>query len=156
MGSLGHRRIVAVEPQILELEDKAKEQDCIGYELKETGPPAVAWLATERSTDGTMTFQSQAHLINNDPSRHFKGNWVIRRIAPDCMKLELAHLPMAKIDKILHKMGAETANIHIIGSSTAEGKESILRDLESRQSEWLENACRTMSNRLIKDWKDYK
>jgi hypothetical protein len=155
LGSLGHQRIVAMEPEIAE-QKKVEGNDCMAFELKETGPPAIAWLADKIAGTGTTILQSQAYLINNDPSRCFKGNWVIRRIAPNCIKLELKHLPMTKIDKILKKMGAETANIHITGVRTTEERESIFKDLESRESGWLENACSVMANGLNKDWKDYK
>jgi hypothetical protein len=155
LGSLGHRRIVAVSPRLVELENKIRAKDCMGYELKETGPPAVVWLATEKSSGGTMLSHSQEQLINNDPSRHFRGNWVIRRIAPECIKLELSHLPMSKIERILHKMGAETANMHIMGASAQAENKSILKDLENRQPDWLENACSIMADRLSKDWRDY-
>lgn len=157
LGSLGHRRVVAVDPRLLKMENKVETKECTEYELKETGPPAVAWLATGKSNAGTtmLSYNHHAQLINNDPSRHFRGKWVIRRIAPDCIKLELSHLPMSKIEHILHKMGAETANIHIAGDGAQAENKSILKDLGNRQSSWLENASMAMIDRLENDWREY-
>jgi hypothetical protein len=41
-----------------------------------------------------------------------KGNWLVRRLAPDCSKIELATLNEAReIERLLEAMGKEAANI---------------------------------------------
>ena len=79
-----------------------------------------------------------AHLLSHDagetvrypdPFLRVKRRWIIRRLAPDCSRVELAALPRTRDElALLQAMGAETASVHL-GSARAK----ILRsDLRSR------------------------
>ena len=48
-----------------------------------------------------------------DPWVQLSGSWIVRRLAPDCSRIELAALPKDRDEqKLLHAMGQETANVH--------------------------------------------
>ena len=54
-----------------------------------------------------------------DPFVRVRGRWIIRRLAPDCSRIELSSLPEEHdACRLLHCMGWETANIHL-GSEPA-------------------------------------
>jgi len=71
------------------------------------------------------------------------GRWVIRRLAPDCSRIELGDLPRERDEtKLLHAMGEETANLHLATSGAAA---AILADLGHRQAGWLTGAAVAMA-----------
>ena len=77
-----------------------------------------------------------------DPFVQLRGHWIVRRLAPDCSRIELASLPTERDEaRLLHAMGWETANIHL-GSRDTVG--AVRRDLERRP--------RTGSNRRRRRW----
>ena len=77
----------------------------------------------------------------------------MRRLAPDCSRIELSSLP-AKSDAalLLHAMGWETANIHL-GSREA----SVMStDLKKRNPNWLFKAATAMVHSVQADWEEWK
>ena len=49
-----------------------------------------------------------------DPWVRLRGTWIVRRLAPDCSRIELSALPQQRDEiKLLHSMGLETANVHL-------------------------------------------
>jgi hypothetical protein len=79
---------------------------------------------------------------------------LVRRLAPDCSRIELSQLP-AKRDgkKLLRAMGLETANIHL-GTKNAAGK--IAADLRKRPAGWLYKAAKAMEQATTSDWKQWR
>jgi hypothetical protein len=66
---------------------------------------------------------------HHDPFWKIHGAWVVRRLSPDCFRLELAHLPRERDELyLLYCMGWETANIHLGSGQGA----AILRDLRRK------------------------
>ena len=64
-----------------------------------------------------------------DPFLAVKRRWIVRRLAPDCARIELADLPREHDTvRLLQAMGWETANVHL-GTATAP---ALLVDLVSR------------------------
>jgi Uncharacterized protein conserved in bacteria (DUF2252) len=89
-----------------------------------------------------------------DPMLHVRGQWLVRRIAPDCSRIELNQLPVKRDGmKLLHAMGFETANIHL-GTPKAAGK--IAADLRKRPDDWLYKAARAMEQAIVSDWKQWR
>jgi hypothetical protein len=73
----------------------------------------------------------------------------VRRLAPDCTRIELSALPVQRDEiRLLHAMGWETANVHL-GTL---GARAILRDLSRRPANWLFRAAERMAQAVIKDW----
>ena len=86
-----------------------------------------------------------------DPFVRTQDHWVIRRLAPDCSRIELDSLPRTKDElRLMSAMGWEIANIHL-GSKPS--IPSVFRDLRKRPSNWLFNAAEEMCNATVEDWK---
>jgi hypothetical protein len=82
-----------------------------------------------------------------------QGRWIVRRLAPDCSKIELAHFPEEKDEsKLLYAMGWETANVHLGSARTKE----VLADLNKRPANWLHRAAANMVSATKRDWKEWQ
>ena len=89
-----------------------------------------------------------------DPFLAVHGEWLVRRLAPDCSRIELASLPRGHDEsRLLWMMGWETANMHL---GSAHQRRSILTDLERRKSTWLTKAAERMGEAVIRDWRKWR
>src|SRR5258708_38532489 len=101
----------------------------------------------------------QEQIIGNavrvrDPHLHFHDNWVIRRLAPDCCRIELASLPEQRDEeRLLYAMGWETANIHL---GSQKKISAVKKDLSARRSRWLHKAAKAIAAATRKDWKVWR
>lgn len=126
----------------------------IAREAKRLVESAAAW---EIDKPGNEIYYSK--LINQavrvaDPFVSIQGDWLIRRLAPDCSRIELTDLPKERDeDRLMHSMGWETANQHL-GSKDA--VPAILADLKKRKDGWLFKAAESMAKATEKDWEDWK
>ncbi len=147
LGSLGHPRILALfEWHGSHVVREAKALTRSGW----------LWAAGKKHTDAPLL---QEQIICNavrvrDPHLHFHENWVIRRLAPDCSRIELSSLPTDREEeRLLYAMGWETANIHL-GSRE---KIALLRkDLGARRGRWLHKAAKAMAEATRQDWKAWR
>jgi hypothetical protein len=145
IGSLGHRRIVFIVN---------RNGGRVAREAKELAPPAFVWAS--RLPPGPLNY---TEIVNHavrvcDPFLHVEGNWVFRRLAPDCSRIELFMLPARRDEeRLLYAMGWETANIHL-GSRSA--IPAVKRDLDKRPARWLHRATKAMSAAIRRDWKSYR
>ena len=89
-----------------------------------------------------------------DPSLKQFGGWVVRRLAPDCSRVELADLSKERDEmKLVHAMGRETANVHLGTGNSGQ----ILKHLSKRPEKWLSKASSRMADHVAEDhakWKD--
>ncbi len=77
----------------------------------------------------------------------------MRRLAPDCSRIELGSLPKSRDElKLLRAMGWETANIHL---GTKEAARRVLADLKKRPGKWLRRAAGPMVKASLDDWKEW-
>src|SRR5205807_676538 len=111
----------------------------VAREAKELAPSA--WLWARRTDEGARIQYDdimKCSIRCPDPFVALRGRWLVRRLAPDCSRIELSSLP-AKHDavRLLHAMGWETANVHL-GSASAR---KLARDLGSREPGWLQQAA---------------
>jgi hypothetical protein len=89
-----------------------------------------------------------------DPCVRVEHGWIVRRLAPDCDKLDLpATANVADEARLVRAMGRETANIHL---STAGASEAVLRDLKKRPANWLRAATQKMVKDTAKDWAEWR
>jgi hypothetical protein len=141
VGSLGRRRIVLVGDH-----DGAP----VARELKQLAPPAGAWLGRP----ATPGVRLEAAVRAQDPYVSVRGGWVARRLAPDCVKLELS-VPegSAGEERLLERMGAETANVHL---ASADAVAAVRHDLRGRPRRWLEQAASRLADALREDWEDWR
>jgi hypothetical protein len=92
---------------------------------------------------------------NADPFCHQHGDWIVRRIAPDCSRIELADLPDTRDEaRLLSAMGWETANIHLGSGPVAAAR--ILAHLKQQNQGWLLKASQEMVKATLKDWEVWK
>ncbi len=89
-----------------------------------------------------------------DPTLRIGKRWLVRRLAPDCSRIELSDLPKDRDEiGLLHAMGRETANIHL---GSTDGIKVILRDLARRQAGWLHTAVEAMAHAVTEDWEMWR
>lgn len=142
-GSLGRQRFVALaqfEGGLIAREVKAKVQS--------------AWFWANPKTKATMlTKYDESGKHFGDPSVADKGEWTVRRLAPDCSKIDLASLRANRDEEILFEaMGAETANFHL---ATGCDPARIVAFLRTLKPNWLHDAAKTMSDATKEDYIDW-
>jgi hypothetical protein len=145
LGSLGRRRFVALADW---------HGGTIAREAKEL--TESAWHCfDERRARSEIYYQEALDRARRcpDPFVRKRGRWIVRRLAPDCSRIELASLP-AKHDaaRLLEAMGWETANVHL-GSREGHQFES---DLRKRKAGWLHKAALAMVESIMRDWRDWR
>ncbi len=146
LGSLGHLRLVGVA-------DWAGGK--VAREAKALVPSAWLWA---RKSQGHPEILYQAIVTRavrcRDPFMELRGQWVLRRLAPDCTRVPLADVGDAEDEqRLLRAMGAETANIHL-GSPRAVA--AVQKDLASRHEGWLHAATTAMIESTQEDFKAWK
>jgi hypothetical protein len=145
LGSLGRQRYVALSEW---------RGGSIAREAKALAPSACVW--AERGK-GTAPIHYQEILDRSvrcpDPFVRVRQNWIVRRLAPDCSRIELAALPKERDEiHLLRTMGWETANVHL-GSRKAR---ILAADLKTRRHGWLYEAARNMEKALLADWEEWR
>jgi hypothetical protein len=118
---------------------------------------ASAWVWARKQTNGSKlwydTILGQAVRVA-DPFLKVRNRWVLRRLAPDCSRIELSHLSKQRDElRLLRAMGWETANVHL-GSTKVVSH--IKKDLQTRNKGWLRDAAERMEKATIADWKQWK
>ena len=146
LGSLGHPRYTALS---------SWAGGFLAREAKALVPSACAWA---HKNDGAVEIYYQAILDRavrcRDPFVQLQGHWIVRRLAPDCARIELTSLPEERAEAdLLHAMGWETANIHL-GSTPAIS--AVKADLRKRKKGWLLPAAEAMTKATQEDWNAWK
>jgi Uncharacterized protein conserved in bacteria (DUF2252) len=145
LGSLGRRRYVALgqwRGGSAAREAKELTESAWMFAHPKRGKPVVLYQeAIDRS------------IRCPDPFVKLRGRWIVRRLAPDCSRVELSSLP-ARHDaaRLLNSMGFETANAHL-GSREAA---VLLKDLNARKANWLQAAALAMVASVRRDWEDWR
>ena len=148
MGSLGRQRFVALAEW---------NGGPLCREAKALAPSAWDWargvLKKDQESQKIRYQKALDTAVRTvDPFVRLQGKWIVRRLAPDCSKIDLAAFPAAKDEtRLLHAMGWETGNVHL-GSAKAR---DLLRDLKARPRGWLFRAARDMEKAVIEDFKEY-
>ncbi len=145
LGSLGRQRFVAIADW---------HGGKIAREVKVLAPSACVW-AQEGKGSTKILYQQilDSSIRCADPFVKVKKRRIVRRLAPDCSRIELASLPKEREEaRLLHAMGFETANVHL-GSGRSR---AIQNDLKKRQHGWLHHAARQMADAVTQDWEDWR
>ena len=145
LGSLGRERYVALGEW---------RGGKVAREAKALAPSACVWA---NEGHGSRRIQYQRILDKSfrcqDPFVRLKGRWIVRRLAPDCSRIEMASLPQERDElKLLRAMGAETANVHL---GTAKAK-VLQKDIKRRGEGWLHHAAHQMVDAVVEDWEDWR
>jgi hypothetical protein len=146
LGSLGRQRFVAIA---------VWQGARIAREAKALAPSACAWAQNDSVETGSLYQKALDQAVRClDPFVSPQGAWIVRRLAPDCSRVELISLPeQGDTLHLLHAMGRETANIHL-GSKDSIG--AIVQDLKNRPADWLHTAAVAMRTALTRDWQAWK
>lgn len=146
LGSLGRPRLVAVA------EWKGSR---VAREAKALLPSALHWLDPKRSSAEILYAAILRRAVRcPDPYVQVRGHWIVRRLSPDCSRIELEALGTSRGEcRLLEAMGKETANIHV---GTEEKRRAILKDLRGRKGDWLGAAAQAMAEATEKDWRVWR
>jgi len=145
LGSLGHPRILALTQS---------RGAWIAREAKAIRPSAWAWAkgSDELHIYGAKLAESAIRV--RDPFVGFSDRWLVRRLAPDCSRIELSSLPQKRDEeKLLYSMGREIANMHF---GTPRAIPAVKNDLGKRKGRWLHKASKAMLAATMKDWKQWR
>jgi hypothetical protein len=147
LGSLGHTRMVLLGRW---------QYGYVAREAKELTPSACVWARGLRAQGQRTRYGKildRAVRVPDPFVRPYDG-WLLRRLAPDCSRIELASLPGSRDEeRLLYSMGWETANIHF---GTPRAIPAIKRDLAKRPSNWLHKAAKAMLRATERDWREWK
>jgi len=144
LGSLGRQRFVALAEW---------DGGLIAREAKALLPSACVWAG--RQKDGRPLYDKivKQAIRCPDPFLELRKGWVLRRLAPDCSRVELTMLSKSRDEyRLLEAMGRETANVHL-GSKRA--VERIKSDLSKRPGSWLHTAAKAMVEATVADWRKW-
>ena len=145
LGSLGRERYLALAEW---------RGGLVAREAKALAPSACVWAEQGKGTAPIYYQKIVDHSVRSpDPFVHRRHNWIVRRLAPDCSRIELSALPQERDEiRLLHAMGWETANIHL-GSAKAR---LLAADLKKRTNGWLLRAARDMEKAVVADWEEWR
>jgi len=142
VGSLGCERFVAIT-QV--------QGARVAREAKAMAPSACVWANHQKGSERILyeeILDTACRAV--DPYVHLRGRWLVRRLAPDCSRIELTDLPKETDEAFLLKaMGYETANVHL-GSKVA--MRAVRGDLSRRRESWLHAAVKKMTDCVLEDY----
>jgi hypothetical protein len=145
LGSLGRVRLVALGDW---------HGGTIAREAKPLAPSAWLWAQKTRPRPARYREILRRAVRVPDPFLAVQGKWLIRRLAPDGSRIELASLPRNRDeDRLLWMMGWETANMHLGSADTVQ---PILADLKKRKRNWLAAAAARMAEAVERDWRKWR
>jgi hypothetical protein len=144
LGSLGRERFVAIAEY---------RGGSVAREAKALAPSACVW-AEEGGGTAPIHYQEilDSAVRCKDPFVKLEKRWIVRRLAPDCSRIELSALPKERDEtRLLHAMGWETANVHL-GSAKAK---VLQQDLKGRTRGWLFQAAKKMEKAVVGDFEEF-
>ncbi len=145
LGSLGRHRFTALTEH---------RGGLIAREAKALVPSACAWNANDKEPAVHYSAMIAGKQRCPDPLFEVKAPWIVRRLAPDCSRIELTSLThIADELRVLRAMGWETANVHLGQEDVAK---SIRKDLRHRPAGWLRAIAKTMARAVRQDWENWK
>jgi hypothetical protein len=144
VGSLGRARIVALAMW---------EGGAIAREAKAWAPSAALWHEGRSRLENFSPDTVERAVRAQDPFLMFRRRWTVRRLSPDCQRIDLVDLARDREERrLLDAMGAETANVHL-GEPRACGR--VLRHLRRQDAGWLRRAAEAMADTMVDDWRGF-
>jgi hypothetical protein len=144
LGSLGRQRYTALAQW---------RGGTIAREAKALTTSAWWWNSSKSPPIQYSQIMSRAVRVA-DPFLQVHDGWVVRRLAPDCSRIEMKHLAGVQDEcRLLRMMGWETGNVHM---GSPRQRDAIRSDLRKRKATWLLKAARAMRNATIQDWNDWR
>jgi hypothetical protein len=122
-------------------------------EAKALVPSAWRWAHADASANSRVLDLAFGAHRSPDPQMRVKAGYVLRRVAPDAHKVELADVSGHGLGgKLLAAMGADLGAIHAAHRRRA----AILEDVLSRGPEWLHRAANAAERSVRKDFQDLR
>lgn len=145
-GSLGRQRFVALADW---------NGGRIAREAKIIVPSACRWVDGEAKAKHVgADIRNSQRAYAGDPFVVSDGDWTVRRLAPDCSRIEFFDLPSNRYGRVLlSSMGRDIANVHL---GTEGVRSLILADLRKRGKNWLHDAVRTMGGAVREEHLEWK
>ena len=143
VGSLGHERYIAVA---------LHQGGRVAREAKSRSPSACVWAGQHGKKDYYRRLTDKAVRCDN-PFLVVTDDWIVRRLSPDCCRLELSELPERwNEEALLLAMGWETANMHLASGNPA----PILKQMAKIKVSAFKQCASEMVEVLRKDWKRWR
>lgn len=146
LGSLGRPRLVALANW---------QGGRIAREAKALALSACSWAEGERGPN--RSYQQtllEAAVRVSDPYLRVLDGWIVRRLAPDCVRVELSSLPTHRDEsRLLYSMGFELGNVHLANPDVCG---EVLAELDKLPENWLPDASKAMVKLVMSDWKDWR
>jgi len=144
LGSLGRLRFVSIAEW---------NGGQIAREAKALVPSSCAWASGQDADEPLYDKIVRQSIRCPDPFLTVRKGWIVRRLAPDCSRVELTALPKGGDEyKLLEAMGRETANVHL-GSKQLIAK--VRRDLSRRPKGWLHAGAVALVQATTEDWQQF-
>lgn len=144
LGSLGRPRYLALSTW---------NGGHVAREAKALAPTTWHWQTETEDPELTFYREILERAVRSpDPFVSQRQNWIIRRLAPDCVKIRLEKLPKEYEYDLLRAMGRETANIHLGSPRSAP---AIIEYLKKQPKDWLINAGATMAEATVRDFDEW-
>ena len=141
-GSLGRPRFVVIATW---------NSGCVIREAKALVPSAWNW-AHGTSRRKVSLEIAYGPYRSPDPHLHIDGRFLIRRIAPDSRKIDLAGMQSKyRAARLLGAMAADLAAVHAASGKSAR----IAKDLDARSQEWLHTAASAARSATEADFATY-
>jgi uncharacterized protein (DUF2252 family) len=146
IGSLGRERYTAIADW---------RGGKIAREAKALVTSAYAWARGGKIKRAILYQEALDQAVRCcDPFVRVHGRWIVRRLAPDCSRIELSSLPKEWDEaRLFYEMGWETGNVHC---GNPKAVTMIARDLRKRPAKWLHDGARAMTKATVKDWREWK
>ncbi|MBI3801943.1 MAG: DUF2252 family protein [Deltaproteobacteria bacterium] len=127
-------------------------------EVKPVMPLAVTW-ASRTSVAPRLEELLQSPNRCPDSTQQVRDGWIVRRLAPDAIKIELSDLTgsratQAEEEKLFESMGAELAHLH---AGSGQDK-AIMEDLHRRLGQnkgWFDSATKAWAETVEKDRQEF-
>lgn len=143
VGSLGRPRFVAIA---------IVGGSQIAREAKAAVPSACSWARGDKTSSLYCETILAGAIRVRDPFFGVAAGWIVRRLAPDCTRIELTDLPREREEiKLLRAMGWETANVHL---GTLDAR--VGADLRRQPRGWLQRSAAAMASAVVRDWREWR
>jgi hypothetical protein len=143
MGSLGRERFVA---------RSQADGENVAREAKAILPSASFFVSGITKVKNYFSEITGKAVRVQNPLVTVHDNWMVRELAPTSSRIDLGDLSAKDQRRLLYSMGYETANIH---QGTKDASSAILKDLKSRDDDWLVDAVKTMTKSVEEDHKAF-
>jgi hypothetical protein len=147
LGSLGRRRYLAF------IDWKGGR---MAREAKDVVPSAYLWARKKSCGKGNPWLERtvRAAARCDDPYYEVRRDWLVRRIGPDCSRIDIDEIVHHKdLASLLNCMGRETANIHL---GTPKGRKRVMAAWDDLPPNWLETAAELMFKLSLKEWNRFR